>query len=145
MFSHRSPYWGPRVLMFILSQNAQYVILRQDIKIPDRLKVFFLWSPKIKMFFVVMQHLIKILCCIFLQKFLYVMQIHRSSQNLPPPVTRFTFLYLETSERPFEKNRNYRSSRNGLKKIFFKIFFASINVDPSLKSQLNFRICCFLS
>ena len=34
----------------------------------------------------------------------YMMQIHSWSQNYPPPVTKVTFLDLETLETLFEKN-----------------------------------------
>ena len=44
---------------------------------------------------------------VFQTVLLDMMQIHRSSQNLPPPSAyKISFLHLETLKRPFEKNQN---------------------------------------
>ena len=68
----------------------------------------------------------------------YIMQIHRSYQNYPPPVTKVTFLDLETLETLFEKNFLN-------KKCLFSVgqhFFVAATKNNKCEKNDN---CCFWS
>ena len=73
------------------------------------------------------------------------MQIHSSSQNQPPPVTRVTFLYLETLETLFDKNFLNKKCLFNVGQHFGNIFLLWQQIATKNNKCEKIGVCCFWS